>query len=98
VQRLLREGAPESVFDRSSPQLGVTVRYEIVGPAGDACRVSLTYVSNPNPEWERRPLLLTLDPRQPFMAEVEAGMGSCMTADKGRFNCAGPLLELLRRE
>jgi ankyrin repeat protein len=89
---------PGFVFDTANPQLGVSVRYEIVGPDGDACRVSLTYVSNPNPEWERKPLLLTLDARQPFMAEIEAGMGSCMAADAGRFNCAGPLLELLRRD
>jgi ankyrin repeat protein len=89
---------PESGFDSANPQLGVSVRYEIVGADGDACRVSLTYASNPNPEWERKQLLLSLDPRQPFMKEIAAGMASCAAAEAGRFNCAGPLLEVLRRD
>jgi ankyrin repeat protein len=87
-----------SRFDSSSPELGVGVRYEIVGQDGSGCRVAFTYESNPNPEWERKPLLLTLDPRQRFMDEIAAGLGGCASGQADRFNCAGPLLELLRRE
>jgi ankyrin repeat protein len=86
-----------SRFDSSNPMLGASVRYEIVGPEDDDCRVSLTYTSNPNPEWEGKPLLLTLDPLEPFLAQIMAGMEQCMTGGASRFNCAGPLLEVLRR-
>jgi ankyrin repeat protein len=86
-----------SRFDSSIPALGASVRYEIVGPEDDDCRLSMTYLSNPNPGWEGKPLLLTLDPRQRFMAEIDAGMRSCMSGEASRFNCAGPLREVLRR-
>jgi uncharacterized protein len=83
-------------FESGIPQLGV--RYEILGPEDDGCRVSLTYTSNPNPEWEGKPLLLTLDPLQPFMAEIAAGMQSCAADESSRFNCGGALLDVLRRD
>jgi hypothetical protein len=84
-----------SRFDVANPVLGASVRYEIAGPEDGGCRVSLIYLSNPNPAWVGVPLLLTLDSRQGFTGEIEAGMRSCMSRGESRFRCAGPLLKLL---
>lgn len=82
----------------SQPELGVSVRYDVVGPKDDGCRVSLTFESNPNPAWEGKPLLVTLDPRQPFLAEVEEAMRSCTSGEGTRFDCGGPLMDVLGSE
>jgi ankyrin repeat protein len=81
----------------SMAPLDVRVRYDILGSEGSGCRISLTFESNPNPEWVEKPLLLTLDPQQPFLVQLEEGMRSCMSGrGDRRFGCAGPLLEVLR--
>jgi uncharacterized protein len=77
-------------------ELGVSVRYEIVGPDSDGCRVMMMFESNPNPEWENKRLLLTLDPGRPFMTQMEDGIQSCGLGRDERLRCAGPLVELLR--
>jgi hypothetical protein len=87
---------PGSTFSASLAPLDVRVRYAIIGAAGTDCRVSMTYESNPNPAWENQPLLLTLDPQQPFMPQVQEGIGSCMTGGDDRFDCDGPLLDVIR--
>jgi len=38
-----------------------------------------------------------LDPGEPFMEEVMAGISSCMTDVESRFACDGPLSEILLR-
>jgi hypothetical protein len=86
---------PGSTFTASLAPLDVRVRYTILDAAGAGCRVSMTYESNPNPAWENQPLLLTLDPQQPFMPQVEEGIRNCMTGRDERFDCDGPLLDVL---
>jgi uncharacterized protein len=88
---------PGAFFTSSVAELGASVRYQILGPERNGCRVSLTFDSNPNPEWEDRPLLLTLDPKHGFMVQFEEGMQSCLSGGETRFDCAGPLMEVLQR-
>jgi hypothetical protein len=75
---------------------GARVRYQILGADGDGCRVSLTYLSNPNPRWVERPLLFTLDRTRAFSDEVVDGMTACANEPTSRFHCSGPLREVLR--
>jgi hypothetical protein len=57
-----------------TPQvLGARARYDILGVVEGGCRISLTYVSNPNPDWVDKPLLLTLDPARRFADQIMAG-------------------------
>jgi hypothetical protein len=76
--------------------LGARARYDILGRVEGGCRISLTYVSNPNPDWVDRPLLLTLDHARPFLDQVMQAMTACTTGRESRFQCGGPLQELLR--
>jgi ankyrin repeat protein len=76
--------------------LDVRVRYDIVGPVDTGCRVSMTFEANPNPEWENQPLEFTLDPSRPLEGQLQEGVMSCMSGAKRRFDCGGPLMELLR--
>jgi hypothetical protein len=55
------------------------------------------FESNPNPEWEDKPLLITLDPGRPFMTQMEDGLQSCGLGRGEHLHCAGPLVDLLRR-
>gem|GEM_PF-1628510 len=96
-QQAFETCAAGATFTSSLAELGVKVRYDILGPEGDGCRLSLTYESNPNPAWENRPLLLTLDPKSPLEAQLGEGLMICMSGGDPRFRCAGPLLEVLRR-
>jgi ankyrin repeat protein len=88
---------PGAMFTASLAELGVRVRYDIRGPEGDGCRVSMTFESNPNPAWENQPLEFTLDPSLPPEGQLQEGVMSCMSGEKRRFDCGGPLVELLRR-
>jgi hypothetical protein len=58
--------------------------------------VMMMFESNPNPEWENKRLLLTLDSGRPFMTQMEDGIQSCGLGRDERLRCAGPLVELLR--
>jgi ankyrin repeat protein len=72
------------------------VRYDIVGPEDDRCRVAMTYTTNPNPKWVDRPLTMLLDPESPFYGQVMAAFEACLSGDHDHFDCQGPLLEQLR--
>jgi ankyrin repeat protein len=88
---------PGATFTSSLPELGAAVRYDVVGPEGARCRLSMTFEANPNPAWENTPLTFTLDPGAPFMPQLEAVMQRCLGGGRGGdYGCAGPLLELLR--
>jgi hypothetical protein len=89
--------APGATFTASMAPMDVRVRYAVLEPAGDGCRVSMKYESNPNPEWEDKFLILTLNPQHAFLPQFEEGMQSCLSGGDTRFDCAGPLLEVLQR-
>jgi mono/diheme cytochrome c family protein len=88
---------PGATFTASLVELGAKVRYVILETEGEGCRLSLTFESNPNPAWESKQLRLTLDPTSPLEAQLREGLMSCMTGGDPRWNCAGPLLEVLRQ-
>jgi hypothetical protein len=78
----------------SARAAGARARYQVLGPTDDgACRISLTYRSNPNPDWVDRPLTFVLDPGQPVEPQLEAAVSGCLTARPGNFHCGGPLYE-----
>jgi uncharacterized protein len=75
--------------------IGTQVRYEILNMEEQGCLISMTYMTIPNPGWEGKELMLTLNPNEPFLDEVMLGMNSCMTERESRFDCDGPLFEIL---
>jgi hypothetical protein len=85
-----------STFAASVPFLDVRVRYNVQGSQPDGCRVSMTYESNPNPDWVDKPLLLTLDSQGDFMMEITEAMERCMSTAESRFDCGGPLAQELQ--
>lgn len=75
-------------------QAGARARYTIVGREDDdACRISMTYTSNPNPRWVDKPLTFVLDPGQQVGPQLEAAVASCLTDAAGDYQCGGPLYE-----
>jgi len=87
---------PGARMTASLDLLGARVRYEVRHPVENGCQVAMIFESNPNPAWVDRPLLVTLDPASRFHPQLMDAFTSCMTNADSRFNCAGPLRELLR--
>ena len=78
----------------SNRKAGARARYAVVGPVGDDdCQVSLTYTSNPNPDWVDQPLTFVLDVSEPIESQLEAAISACLTATPSDFQCGGPLYE-----
>ena len=77
-------------------QMGIVAAYEIIEPAGDACRLSLTYERNPNPEWVGQPLYFTATPSPgaPFMDAVQQALNACVEGEAS--DCDGPLYDLMQ--
>ncbi len=79
---------------RTPEMFGARARYEVIGPAEGGCRVSLTFVSNPNPQWVGKALQMTLAPDAPFIESFQSGMQACMSG-QARAACDGALMDLL---
>jgi hypothetical protein len=79
---------------RTPEMLGARARYEVIGPAGAGCRVSLAFESNPNPQWVGKALQMTVAPDAPFIESFKNGMQACMMR-KAVAACDGALMSLL---
>jgi len=79
---------------RTQKMLGARARYEVIGPVEGGCRVSLTFVSNPNPQWVGKALQMNLAPGAPFIESFQNGMNACMM-HKPEAACEGTLMNLL---
>lgn len=79
---------------RTPEMFGARARYEVIGPAEGGCRVSLTFVSNPNPQWVGKALQMTLAQDAPFIESFQSGMQACMSG-QAEAACDGALMDLL---
>lgn len=68
-------------------------RYEVEGRSGDACRVSMEYLQNPNPSWTGKKVTLSLDPDRPLAGQLRQGVRACLTGRGGAdLDCEGSLV------
>ncbi len=73
-------------------QINGKVRYAILGSDKQGCRVRLTYLANPNPQWVDKPLEMVLDAGKSFKSQLKQAMQSCLANDvPGAYRCSGPL-------
>lgn len=72
--------------------MGSQARYRVLEASDGKCRVRMTYVVNPNPDWQGKSLTMLLDPGQPFESQIKQAVGSCLAHDApGDYQCDGPL-------
>jgi len=73
---------------------GAVARYDVVGAEADRCRLRFTYLENPNPRLEGKPLTFLIDPSSADLtAEVQQQLGACLDGT-GR-GCQGELFREL---
>jgi hypothetical protein len=73
----------------------VAFEYKIIGPVTGGCKVTMNYLSNPNPEWVSKELTCVLDNKR----DLEEAVGSTFDGIfAGTVVCEGPLYTLLRSE
>lgn len=94
----------EAVRYRTVSAMGGAASYEVLGPDpedGRGCRVQLTYLDNPNPDWVDRPLRFTLEtgssaPSESITQRLRRAVRACLTGDDAvQHRCSGPLAEEL---
>jgi len=73
---------------------GARAFYEVLGPAEGGCRVSLTFESNPNPQWVGKAVQMTVVPEPPFIESFKEGIQACMMRKPGA-SCDGSLMNML---
>lgn len=72
------------------------VRYQVLEPVdGQRCRLSLTYLDNPNPAWEGKALQFVVDRDQAVGPQLKQAVKSCLTDSGDDYQCAGPLLAVV---
>jgi len=73
----------------------VAVSYEITGPADEGCAVTMIYTTNPNPEWQDKPLYCVYDNTKDFEVAMMEAFESAMNTDG---YCSGPLNDVFHAE
>lgn len=76
----------------TASHMGGKARYAIQGGDQSGCRVSITYLANPNPAWVNKPLHVVLDPGEDFEPQMKQALQSCLVNHAaGAYQCSGPL-------
>ncbi len=73
----------------------VAVSYEITGPADYGCAVTMIYTTNPNPEWQDKPLYCVYDNSKDFESAMMEAVEAAMETDG---YCSGPLNDVFHSE
>ena len=76
----------------SAGAAGAAVRYQVVEPTEEGCRVQMVYTENPNPDWVGEPLQFVIDEDDASEEGIEEAVTTCMEGDAGDMQCDGPLL------
>lgn len=88
-KRAFRQCQPVTMMTQAG--VGAQAKYAIEGKAADGCRLSLTFVENPNPAWVDKPMTFVLDPAGSLDEQIEAAVPACLAGSGGEFHCNGPL-------
>lgn len=84
------ESCEETSF---SSDVGIAaVEYDILGPNGGDCELSMVYTENINPEWVDQPMTCVLDNDLEFTAALEDQFNAAIL---GEGTCTGPLADIL---
>ncbi|WP_022728826.1 WG repeat-containing protein [Fodinicurvata sediminis] len=80
----------------TSEGTGAVVRYEVLGPEGDSCRLEFTYLHNPNPQLAEKPLSFLVDPSAADLeSEVKNQLRACLEGGGPEGSCQGELYQVL---
>ncbi len=71
----------------------VSFSYQIIGPVTGGCRMTVLYPTNPNPEWENKPMTCTFNNSLEFTAAVQAQLTAI---SQGNGTCTGPLADIIK--
>lgn len=69
------------------------VTYTIVGPVTGGCSMTMSYPTNPNPEWVNKPMTCTFNNSLELTAAVQEQLNAI---GKSGGTCTGPLVDVIQ--